>query len=193
MEFQDCPVIVLDKRSILGEDGFIGTDVFEQFLVNLDFRNKKLRLGTLPNRPDEVPGQISLHTADPNQDAPPSDASNSSAKLADTPGATYTNLSKRFCPPQFSFAFTPVFRFGHALLMPTEVGDIQGTQLFEIDTGVPKNVIGVNVAREIARVQLNSRMTIKGLSGFSQERLWRRPDRPVFRSRAAVCRESNRY
>jgi hypothetical protein len=40
-----------------------------------------------------------------------------------------------------------------------------GTKLFEIDTGAPKNVIGVNVAREIAKVQLNSRMTIKGLSG----------------------------
>ena len=49
--------------------------------------------------------------------------------------------------------------------MPTEVGDIEGTKLFEIDTGAFKNVVGVNVAREIAKVQLNSRMTIKGLSG----------------------------
>src|SRR5262249_29881140 len=50
LEFRDCPVTVIDKGSVLGEEGLVGTDVFEQFLIDLDFPNKKLRLGNLPKR-----------------------------------------------------------------------------------------------------------------------------------------------
>jgi len=58
-----------------------------------------------------------------------------------------------------------VFRFGHALLIPTEIGDIQATRSFEIDTGSTKSILSVNVAREIMKVHANSRMALKGLSG----------------------------
>ena len=97
LEFRDCPVVVLDKRSVLGEDGLIGTDVFQEFLIDLDFRNKKLRLGTLPGRPDEIPDQISLQTAVLNQDVPPSDSSNSSAKPADA-GSETCQFEQAFLP-----------------------------------------------------------------------------------------------
>jgi hypothetical protein len=48
LEFRDCTVVVVDKRSVLGEDGFIGADVFQEFLIDLDVPNIKLRLGELP-------------------------------------------------------------------------------------------------------------------------------------------------
>jgi tetratricopeptide (TPR) repeat protein len=53
LEFQNCPVRVLDKRSVVEDQGVIGTDVFEDFLINLDFPSEKLRLSALPRQPDD--------------------------------------------------------------------------------------------------------------------------------------------
>jgi hypothetical protein len=144
LEFRDCPVTVIDKRSVLGEDGSIGTDVFEQFLIDLDFPNNKLRLGMLPRRTDKDPGEVST---------------------ADAAGPTYINLAKRFRPADFSFSFVPVYRFGHLLLIPTEVGELSDQRLFAIDTGAPRNVFSVSTARDFTKVNENARVAIKGLSG----------------------------
>jgi predicted aspartyl protease len=62
LEFQNCPVEVLDQRSVVGEDGLIGADVFSSFLVDLDFPNEKLRLTQLPKRPEETATTINLQT-----------------------------------------------------------------------------------------------------------------------------------
>jgi tetratricopeptide (TPR) repeat protein len=152
LEFRDCPVVVVDKRSVLGEDGFIGADVFQEFLIDLDFPGKKLRLGKLPNVPGEDSG------------LPNGLDSDSKMSIVDT-GPAYTNVANRIVPANFSFSFTRVFRFGHMLLIPTEVGDPPATRLFLIDTGSPRNMFSVNAAREITKVHGNSRMELRGLSG----------------------------
>src|SRR5215471_14389142 len=53
LEFQDCIFHVLEKNSLIDEDGLIGADVFSRFLVDLDFPNSKFRISPLPARPDE--------------------------------------------------------------------------------------------------------------------------------------------
>jgi len=136
LEFRDCPVTVIDKGSVLGEDGLVGTDVFEQFLIDLDFPNKKLRLGNLPKRLEEDPTEVD-----------------------------YTSLANRGRPAGFSFLYTPVYRFGHLLLIPTQVGDSTDQRLFAIDTGAPRNVFSVSTARETTKIEENPRVAIKGLSG----------------------------
>jgi len=167
LEFRDCPVVVLDKRSVLGEDGLIGTDVFQEFLIDLDFRDKKLRLGKLPKRPGEDLGKVSLQTdagkTDPLEAESTTDATATTINPTTVP--PYLSLTKRFVPAEFFTSFTPVFRFGHALLIPTEVADIQAMRLFEIDTGSVKTILSVNVAREITKLHANPRMAYKGLSG----------------------------
>ncbi len=52
LEFQDCYVDVVDRTSVVGDDGLIGADMFAQFLVELDFPNQKFRLTELPERPE---------------------------------------------------------------------------------------------------------------------------------------------
>ena len=47
LEFRDCEVRVLDRRSVVGEDGLIGSDVFSSFLVDLDFPVERVRLTQL--------------------------------------------------------------------------------------------------------------------------------------------------
>jgi hypothetical protein len=51
------------------------------------------------------------------------------------------------------------------LLIETEVGDSIGKRLFAIDTGAARNLFSVSIAREVAKVQENSRLAIKGLNG----------------------------
>lgn len=49
LEFQDCPVQVIESRSVAEEDGLIGADVFEDFLVEIDFPTKNLSSASYPN------------------------------------------------------------------------------------------------------------------------------------------------
>ncbi|HKQ61359.1 MAG TPA: aspartyl protease family protein [Candidatus Polarisedimenticolaceae bacterium] len=53
VELQDCLVHVASKRVLVGDDGIIGTDVFEQYRVGIDLPHRKLRLATLPAHPDD--------------------------------------------------------------------------------------------------------------------------------------------
>jgi TonB family protein len=162
LEFQDCPIRVVDKRSVLGLDGIVGTNVFQEFLIEVDFQKNKLRLGKLPNRPDESPDQAPIPTKKVN--LTPGE-SNTIPSTADAAMPVYTSLVDRFRPAQFSFSFAPVFRFGHTLLIPTEVGDNSAPKLFLLDTGSPGNMFSANAAHEFARVREDPRMTVKGLSG----------------------------
>lgn len=51
IEFHDCIVDVSSKNDIVDEAGLIGPDVFEKFLVTMDFRNWKFLLAPLPKNP----------------------------------------------------------------------------------------------------------------------------------------------
>jgi hypothetical protein len=62
LEFRNCPVDVIDKRSATDEEGLIGADVFQRFLIEIDFPGRKLRLSQLPERPGEPQVKPSLAT-----------------------------------------------------------------------------------------------------------------------------------
>ena len=62
LEFQNCPVTVMDKRSVADQDGLIGADVFSDFLVDIDIPGRKLRLSELPKRPGDANQAIKLKT-----------------------------------------------------------------------------------------------------------------------------------
>jgi len=64
----------------------------------------------------------------------------------------YASLEHRFRPAAFSSSFTPVYRFGHLLLVPTQVGESSEMRLFAIDTGAPHNLFSMSAAREMSSV-----------------------------------------
>jgi hypothetical protein len=61
-------------------------------------------------------------------------------------------------------AYTPVYRFGHQLLVPTMIGD-STPRLFLIDTGSQRNLLSVEAARENTKVQVDPNTHLRGLSG----------------------------
>ena len=197
LEFQDCPVDVWDQRSVVGEEGLIGADVFQDFLVELDFPKEKLRLSDLPKRPQEISGAAKSEekTAAKSEaknyeakagEAKPGEVKPSEAKSAAASSATPITLQSagndgpgnspdssdpardspspqdRYIAPEMK-SYTPVYRFGHDLLVPTKIGDMP-PKLFLLDTGALSNQITPAAAREITKVRGDD-TTVKGLSG----------------------------
>lgn len=146
LEFQNCLVEVSDKRSVLGDDGLIGADVFDDYLVTIDFIWQKLRLQELPRRPD---GPDSAPTLASRQE----DEDESSSPV---PQDRYVAAEMK--------NWTKVFRFGHELLIPTRVGNTP-PRLFLIDTGAMFNSISPAAAREVTKVRNDDFTTVTGVSG----------------------------
>ncbi|HLW98445.1 MAG TPA: aspartyl protease family protein [Candidatus Acidoferrales bacterium] len=141
LEFQNCLVEVSDKSSIVGEDGLIGADVFENFLVDLDFPFSKLRLSALPPYPDEQAGHSAQHAA----------------------SQPVSEFHNRYIAPEMK-SFTPMYQFQRHILVLTSVNN-SVPKLFMLDTGAMQNFISPAAAREVTRVSRDSDVQIKGLSG----------------------------
>jgi tetratricopeptide (TPR) repeat protein len=182
LEFQNCPVEVMDSRSVVGEDGLIGADVFERFLVDIDLADAKLKLSELPKRPGEAEQKPALKSEDEDSDdesgedaaggksdskadskpaAQPEEKSESKSAESKTPISSGPQDS--YIAPEMR-SYTRVLRFGHDLLVPTTIGNVP-YKLFIMDTGAFGNSISPAAAREVTKVHGDSNMTIKGISG----------------------------
>jgi len=148
MEFKNCMVQVLEKSTVLGTDGLIGPDVFRDFLVTLDIPGREVRIGPLPKRPDEAAAQpASLDTSGKNTGA---------ASEADS-------AKDRYVAPEMK-DWTPVFRSGHLLIVPTVIGNAP-VKLFMMDTGAGMDMITPAAAREVTHVAGSGDVHIFGISG----------------------------
>jgi tetratricopeptide (TPR) repeat protein len=181
LEFQNCQVNVMESRSVAGEYGLIGADVFQDFLVDLDFPDEKLKLSQLPKRPGEADQKLALKSEedadDDSSEPPPGDDSKNDSK-PDAKGESGSAVrdvgtktasaapppgpQDRYIAPEMK-SYTHVFRFGHDLLVPTAVGNVPN-KLFLMDTGAVMNSISPAAAREVTKVR-NSEMQVKGISG----------------------------
>lgn len=141
LEFQGCIVQVDERNSVAEEDGLIGTDIFNHFLVDVDFPNQKFNVTPLPAMP------------------PPSDAEKALV-------ARYPKIARfhdRIIPPEFK-SFTPIYRFNHMLLIPTRINELP-SKLFLIDTGAFSDTISPAAAREVTKVRSDSDFQVKGVNG----------------------------
>jgi tetratricopeptide (TPR) repeat protein len=163
LEFQNCTIEVMEGRSVAEEDGLIGADVFEDFLVDIDFPNEKLKLSELPKRPGEPEPKLALKSEDDDSD----DATGDSTKSGDTKSASAPVPIKgpqdRYIAPEMQ-SYTRVYRFGHDLLIPTSIGKVP-PKLFLMDTGAMFNFISPAAAREVTKVHGDSDTIVKGISG----------------------------
>ena len=161
LEFQNCPIEVMDSRSVVGEDGLIGANVFEEFLVNLDFPKEKLRLSELPKRPGEVESELALNDMNDKQDD--SGEESTENKPAEAKPAVLSGPQDRYVAPEMQ-SYTTVYRFGHDLLVPTRIGNVP-YKFFLVDTGALMNFISPSAAGEITKVHEDNDMIVKGISG----------------------------
>ncbi len=169
LEFQDCIVHVSDRASITNEDGLVGADVFGSYLIDIDIPTEKLRLSPLPQRPDEAATAPTLNTEEESQANPEEKPEAGSDQKPEESGAAKGSEPRRRLPRDRYVApemakWTPVFRFGHALLIPTHVND-SPSMLFLIDTGMNVNALSKRAASQVTKVSIDPYTRMKGLSG----------------------------
>jgi tetratricopeptide (TPR) repeat protein len=141
LEFDDCYVEVTSARSIIGSDGLIGANVFRNFLVDIYMPANKMKLSELPPYPDQPAGEISL----------------------DSQSSQQSTWHDRYIPPEMK-DFTPIFIFGHGLLIPNSVNS-SPQRLFLIDTGAFDNQLSLAEAKEVTKVGTEYATEVKGMSG----------------------------
>ena len=141
LQFTGCTVRVVEQNSVVDEDGLIGTNMFSSYLVDIDFPKGKLKLTQLPPYPNEAPVEATL----------------------DTRPATGAHLHDRYIAPEMK-DYTPIFRFSHALLIPTKVND-SAPMLFLIDTGAFDNSLTPDAAKQVTKISRNDNFKVKGISG----------------------------
>ncbi len=139
--FENCLVDVFDKKRLSEDDGLIGTDTFEDFLVDIDFPNARFRLSELPPFPDESPANPGLQTSQSGK----------------------TDLHNRWIPPQFA-NFERVYRIDHVLLIPGFINH-SPPKLFMVDTGAWDNFITPAAARGYTKIYSDPDAQVTGLSG----------------------------
>jgi tetratricopeptide (TPR) repeat protein len=162
LEFRDCPVDVIDKRSVTDEEGLIGADVFQRFLIEIDFPGRKLRLSQLPERPGEPQVKPSLATDEDDSGSESDPNSPGGTGNGRNPAPVPKHFDRYIAPEMSSYA--RVYRFSHMLLVPTKINNAPG-KLFLIDSGAWNNMITPDAAREVTKVHGDSDTMIKGLSG----------------------------
>jgi tetratricopeptide (TPR) repeat protein len=175
LEFHDCVVAVTDRKVSDEEDGLIGADVFRSYLVNIDFPGQKLKLGPLPKRPEETttaPASLDsrgeaqeISSADAAEGQPPAAETKSDRGEQSPPPEKRPQLPQdRYIAPEMK-QWTPVFRFGHSLLVPTRIDNSQPL-LFLIDTGSESIMLSTKAARQVVgKTYIDPDLQIAGLSG----------------------------
>lgn len=161
MEFHNCPLSVIER--VPGNtDGIIGTDVFSQFLVELDFPSSTLTLSRLPPRPGQTVSKASLKLGD-DDPAAETGAKRASDSATDSKTRTATRYEDRYIAPEMH-SYVQIFRLGHMLLVPTTLNE-NASKLFLLDTGAFDNTISPDAAREVTKVHRAPRLEVRGVNG----------------------------
>lgn len=152
IEFNNCPVEILEKWSALDSDGLIGANVFAASQVTLDFPKHELRIAPLPERPGEKKPDA----------AKPDSAGDDQEQEAHDP----------YIAPEMA-KWLRIYRRGHELLMPTSIVDTKRIKdesawkdrLFVLDTGSEDNTISTRAAKEVTKIGRDDEIELSGISG----------------------------
>jgi tetratricopeptide (TPR) repeat protein len=173
LEFQDCVVAVSDKTAVADEDGLIGADVFGSYLIDIDLPGDRLKLSPLPKRPEDPVAPKELNSEGEEQanaeQKEDSTTKQTSEQTSEEKSSAHSSQAPRRIPKDRYIApemanWTKVFRFGHAMLVPTSVNDSK-PMLFGLDTGAFSNILSLRAARQVGKVNSDYRDRINGLSG----------------------------
>jgi tetratricopeptide (TPR) repeat protein len=141
LEFHDCIVEVVEKRAVLNDQGLIGADVFQHYLIDINLPDAKFGLSQLPKDPKETSDTASLEA-------------NPAVKSA---------WRDPYIAPEMK-SYSGVYRVGHMLLIPTALND-KPPKLFLIDTGAFDNMIDTGAAKEVTKIRSDEYDRVKGLNG----------------------------
>jgi len=135
LEFQNCTLKVIDSASPFDDgEGTIGADAFADFLLTVDYPNRKLQLAPLPARPQEsAPPAVALRT------------DSTHVRMADS-----EILRDRFTAPEMK-EYVQIYRFGNSLILPAALNGTD-VRLFLLNLGARETTVAPDVAKKVAKV-----------------------------------------
>jgi hypothetical protein len=141
MEFSDCVVLVDDRRSVASAQGLIGTDVFKNEMITLDFPLRQFTIAPLPHA--ESPGGLETGSDSVTQAKDQADAYDG-PELKD---------------------FSPVYLIDTNFYLPTTLNG--KPELMLMDTGSESTLFDATKAKEFTSVHLDNSFHrgIEGVSG----------------------------
>ena len=155
-EFHNCPVMIVDKIPAQA-DGIIGTDVFQNFLIEIDFPASVFSLRQLPPHPDDAAATLARNPDET------SDKADTTAFESRTQPRSGTKYEDRDIAPEMH-SYVQAFRIGNDLLIPTTI-DGKEQKLFLLDTGAFDNTISTAAAQEFTKIHRAPRIDIHGMNG----------------------------
>jgi tetratricopeptide (TPR) repeat protein len=163
LEFRNCLVQVTDKKSAIDIDGLIGTDVFENYHVQLDFPMHQMSLSALPLRPGEaVVDKASLNASGIGAAAAASQPHPESATKSTTAPPTI-HYFDRYVAPDMN-GWSPFARFGHQILINAQLKDGK-PRLFILDSGSNHSILAVSAAKSVSKIHIDDHARVVGLNG----------------------------
>lgn len=152
LKVSDCLVEVL-QQSTLQVDGLIGIDVFDRWLVTLDYQNAQMRLNPLPPRPGVQASPAATAFGRLN--------SSGSAAQGDDDSES---IPRDAIVPDDQQDWLRVARVGSELLLQSSVNG--GPQRYMIaDTGADQTLLSLPLAREAGQPKEDPSRRITGISG----------------------------
>lgn len=163
LEFENCAVYILPPRDMEAAaygypvamddiDGLVGGDIFQKFLLTLDYPAGELKVSQLPARPGEQTPEMSLNTN--------GGSGAHSGDGADEPQRDRYKSAEMQDWSQF-------YRIYHYLLIPTQLND-GPIKLMMADTGAQDSIIDPDAARSVTSVSTTNRISLQGISGQTQ-------------------------
>jgi tetratricopeptide (TPR) repeat protein len=164
LEFKDCLVEVSDKRSIVGTDGLIGADVFENYHVKLDFPAHQMTLSQLP----PIAGEHAEHGASLNAGGVGNATAEPDSDHKKTPGSAVPpptiHYVDRYIGPEMQ-RWSPFARVGHQIFIDGELKD-KTPRLFLLDSGSSVSILSIPAAKSTGRVHSDTQDSLTGLNGL---------------------------
>ncbi|HEX4021147.1 MAG TPA: aspartyl protease family protein [Acidobacteriaceae bacterium] len=161
LEFHNCLVEVSDKRSVVGIDGLIGANVFDDFHVTLDMPMRLMTLTPLPPRPGEITKAAPTLNAAGVNGGKSVAAGDSSSKSAAQPVAI--RYHDRYVAPEMQ-GWMPFYLFGHEILLAGALKDKQ-PRLFLLDSGSNISDLSIRAAKSVGKIHSDSHYIVKGIDG----------------------------
>lgn len=144
VEVSNCMVEVVNKTK-LDVDGLIGMDVFDRWLVTLDYAEARVQLDPLPMRPE------------------PAGASAVGTKASIDDSGEDEIQRDRYIAPEMK-DWGRVLRLGHNIFLPAHLSKTGPTHFLIMDTGASATNLSTEMGREIGKLH-GSEVEFIGLSG----------------------------
>ena len=142
LEFKNCTVESLVNFGFLGlnteigehldaKEGLVGADIFNRYLVTLDYLKHEIRLDPIPQNPKSPTPAAQLDV------------------LGGSNDPNWMSVDRYIAPSMQSW--TKVYRDGHQLYIPTRINSLPGNRLFLVDTGAFTSMIDTATAKLVTK------------------------------------------